>query len=318
MIGFEKHSETVVSLCDGGFWPWERSLGYGAVIGAGYDLLPVWGPCCEKRGIIILRQRCTGDAVILVRLYTKHILNAMSLARSKEGKQCWSMKVEMAELQHNVPQSLQRSTPATHPRLNGRRRVFSHKLATLQKMKDRCPHPASSSFLPGFHVRVARVRVTCTYLLSGYDRLESPELCDAQLADQSRHEIAQKKIAAKLRQADRPAQRRRLFNRASRRSCRFRWQGLKDSVNLSPIISCFKSWLQQPFVHLARMASLSAAKVDMHRDYLRSSWRDDDHEYREIGYLSEGTGTVSLLTSYWGWIFHFEFVRNVCTLFHLQ
>jgi hypothetical protein len=36
----------------------------------------------------------------------------------------------------------------------------------------------------------------------------------------------------------------------------------------------------------------------MHRDYLRSSWRDDDHEYREIGYLSEGTGTVSLLTSY--------------------
>jgi hypothetical protein len=46
------------------------------------------------------------------------------------------------------------------------------------------------------------------------------------------------------------------------------------------------------------MASLSAAKVDMHRDYLKSSWRDDDHEYPEIGYLSEGTGTVSLLTSY--------------------
>jgi hypothetical protein len=110
--------------------------------------------------------------------------------------------------------TLHRSPSAAHEhrRLNGnRRRVFEKKLAALQKLEDECDqHPAgasSSSFLRGhnFHVRVARVWVTCTHLVRGYDKLiSSSKLFEAQLADQRRHALVQKRIAERLRQADPP------------------------------------------------------------------------------------------------------------------
>lgn len=38
-------------------------------------------------GVIIFRQRCTGNAVCLVRLCIKKTLRDINLARSKEGQQ---------------------------------------------------------------------------------------------------------------------------------------------------------------------------------------------------------------------------------------
>ena len=174
--------------------------------------------------------------------------------------------------------TLHRSPSAAHEhrRLNGnRRRVFEKKLAALQKLDDDCDHQhaagasseSSSSFPRGhnFHVRVARVWVTCTHLLRGYDKLISPSkmLFEAQLADQRRHALAQKRIAERLRQADPPPP------RSGRKHPSFQTRKLlkptqheeievepgKILNNGSPITSCIKSWLQQPFVHLAHMAA---------------------------------------------------------------
>lgn len=174
--------------------------------------------------------------------------------------------------------TLNRSPSAAHEhrRLNGnRRRVFEKKLAALQKLEDECDqHRAgassespSSSFPGGhnFHVRVARVWVTCTHLLRGYDKLVSPsKLFEAQLADQRRHALAQKRIAERLRQADPPPPRsgrtppsfqmRKLLKPTQHEESEVVGPGNKVN-NESPVASSIKSWLQQPFVHLAHMAS---------------------------------------------------------------
>lgn len=191
----------------------------------------------------------------------------------------------MAQSQHHLPRlhghhvqrliTLHRSPSAMHEhrRLNGtRRRVFEKKLAALQKLEDECDqHPAgassSSSFLrsQNFHVRVARVWVTCARLLRGYDKLNPPsKLFEAQLADQRRHALAQKRIAERLKQADptpprsgrKPSsfQTRKLLKPTQHEESEVGIQG--DQVNnVPPVASCIKSWLQQPFVHLAHMAS---------------------------------------------------------------
>lgn len=165
-----------------------------------------------------------------------------------------------------------------HRRLSGnRRRVFEKKLAALQKLEDECDqHPAAggassespSSSFPGgdnFHVRVARVWVTCTHLLHGYDELIPPsKLFEEQLADQRRHALAQKRIAERLRQADPPpprssgrkppscSQTRKLLKPTQHEESEVVADGPGNRVNnVSPIAS----WLQRPFVHLAHLAS---------------------------------------------------------------
>ena len=161
-----------------------------------------------------------------------------------------------------------------HRRVSGnRRRVFEKKLAALQKLEDECDqHPAGgssrespSSSFPGdhnFHVRVARVWVTCTRLLRGYDKLIPPgKLFEAQLADQRRHALAQKRIAERLRQADPPpprsrrkppsSQTRKLLKPTQHEESEVVAEPGNRVNNVSPIAS----WLQRPFVHLAHLAS---------------------------------------------------------------
>ncbi|KAG0616674.1 hypothetical protein M758_5G133400 [Ceratodon purpureus] len=145
----------------------------------------------------------------------------------------------------------------TCPRLQ-RRHTFTEKILAIQSST----HPGRPAVLPPdcppkktLRIRVARARVQChRHFLNGFEKLETSE---AELAER-RHALAQKLIAKTLRQADR--------RRRSRRRLIFRV--IRKKMILSPIMACVQ-WLREPLVRLARIASLAAAKVELHQATLR-------------------------------------------------
>jgi hypothetical protein len=133
-----------------------------------------------------------------------------------------------------------------------RRRSFTEKVLAIQSLTHPGRPAVHSPPKKTLRIRLEKARVQChRHFLNGFEKLEPTEA-------ERRHALAQKLIAKTLRQSDRRRRpRRRLSVRIIRRK-----------MTLSPLMACLQ-WLREPLVRLARIASLAAAKVELHQSPLR-------------------------------------------------